>query len=218
MSIPDIVLLAFLGLSTLVGAFRGLVRMLYRLASMVVSFLIFLFLAPPIAAALQHLPLFDAPRAAVRDFLLQHVGASGAQTVQHAVASLGLPDRLQSLVLVGVPDPNASLSSMADPLAATLFLYALTAVVGLVLFVAAMILLWIATEAIEAGLHRIKALEGANHFAGAVLGLIEGLVTVFVVLGLVAMAAGWFPDAAKLVAGSPVVGFLYRTNPLLLLL
>jgi len=216
MPVPDIVLLAFLGLSTLVGAFRGLVRMLYRLASLVVSFLVFLFVAPPVAAAIQHLPLFDAPRAAIRDFLLEKVGDVTAQSLQQAVASTGLPERLRTLVISGLPAASPT-TPLVDSLAASLFLYALTAAVGLALFLVAMILLWIATETLEAGLKKIKALDGANHFAGAVLGLVEGLVTVLVVLGLVALGAAWFPGLAKGVSESPIAGFLYAVNPLLLL-
>jgi len=217
MAVPDIVLLVFLGLSTLVGAFRGLVRMLYRLVSTVVSFLIFLFVAPPVAAAIQGFPVFDGPRAAIRDFLLEKVGTVDPQSLQQAVASLGLPEQLRTLVLDGLPASGAS-TGLVDALSASLFLLALTAAVSLVLFLVAMILLWIATETVEAGLKKIKALDGANHVAGAVLGLVEGLVTVFIVLGLVALAATWVPDVAQAIAGAPVAGFLYGVNPLLFLL
>ena len=221
MSTADLVLLAFLSLSVLVGVLRGFVRMLYRFASTVVSFLIFLFLAPPVAAAIQGFPVFDAPRAALRDFLLQAASGDASRSVVSVVDSMGtsgLPAPLREIMLSGFPDTGVSLSSAMEPLSAVLFLFLLTAVVGLVLFVVASVLLLVATTAVEAALHKVKALDGANHLAGGVLGLLEGALTVFVLLGLLALAAPWLPDAVRLVEGTTVLAFLYHANPLFALL
>ena len=169
MNTADLVLLAFLALAVLVGVLRGFVRMLYRFASTLVSFLIFLFLAPPIASAIQGFPVFDASRAALRDFLLQAAAGDATRSVASVVGSMetsGLPAPLREFLLSGFPDTGVSLSSAMEPLSAALFLFLLTAVVGLVLFVVASVLLLIATTAVEAPLHRIKALDGANHVAG----------------------------------------------------
>jgi uncharacterized membrane protein required for colicin V production len=217
----DLVLLAFLALAVLVGVLRGFVRMLYRLASTVVSFLIFLFLAPPVAAAIQGFPVFDAPRAALRDFLLQTAAGDASQSVASVVGSLeasGLPAPLREILLAGFPDTSVSLSTAMEPLSAALFLFLLTAVVGLVLFVVASILLLLATAAVEAVLHKVKVLDGANHLAGGVLGLAEGALTVFVLLGLLALAAPWLPEAVRFVEDTTVLAFLYHANPLFALL
>ena len=221
MNTADLVLLGFLALAVLVGVLRGFVRMLYRFASTVVSFLIFLFLAPPIASAIQGFPVFDAPRAALRDFLLQAAAGDASRSVASVVGSMetsGLPAPLRELLLSGFPDTGVPLSSAMEPLSAVLFLFLLTAVVGFVLFVVASVLLLIATTAVEAVLHKVKALDGVNHLAGGVLGLIEGALTVFVLLGLLALAAPWLPEAVRLVEGTTILTVLYHANPLLALL
>lgn len=221
MNTADLVLLAFLALTVLVGVLRGFVRMLYRFASTVVSFLIFLFLAPPIATAIQGLPVFDASRATLREFLLQAASGDASRSVSSVVDSMGasgLPAPLRGYLLSGFPDTGVSLSSAMEPLSAGLFLFLLTAAVGLALFVVASVMLLVATTVVEAALHKVKALDGANHLAGGALGLVEGALTVFVLLGLLALAAPWLPGVVRLVEDTTVLAFLYHANPLFALL
>ncbi len=217
MDILDIVLIAFLAICALIGAFQGLVRILYRFASLVASFLVFLFAAPPIAAWMSPWPMFDGPRAEIARFLLARAGGSGATTAADAVQGLGLPERLQAVLLAQVPDPGAALKDFADALADRIFLFALTAAVGVALLVVVGIVLWLLTAAIEAGLRKAKALDGVNHAVGGLLGLAEGVVTVLLALAMLALAAPWIPDAVEAVGNSTLVAFAYRVNPLLLL-
>lgn len=218
MDVLDIVLLAFLAVCALIGAFQGLVRILYRFASLVASFLIFLFAAPPLAAWVSPWTVFDDPRAEIARFLLARAGASGATTAAEAVETLGLPEPLQAVLLAQVPDPGAALQAFADALAARIFLFALTAAVGLALLVVVGIVLWLLTAAIEAGLKKAKALDGVNHAVGGLLGLAEGVVTVFLALAMLALAAPWIPEAVEAIGKTTLVDFAYRVNPLLLLL
>jgi uncharacterized membrane protein required for colicin V production len=217
MQTPDIVLFAVLALFLAFGAISGLVRILYRLASTLVSFLTMVFLAPPVAAAIQHLPLFDGPRAAIRDFLLKNAG-SASDSLATAIGSVSLPEVLRTSLLAGIADPSRTLSDGADSLAASLFLFALTAAVGLAMFLVVMVVLALLTRVAEAALHKVPFFERANRLLGGVLGLAEGFLFVFVLLGILGLVAPSFPEAVATVEGAQVLGFLYRNNPLLALL
>lgn len=217
MEMPDIVLVAVLAIFLAFGAISGLVRILYRLASTLVSFLAMVFLAPPVAAAIQHLPMFDGPRAALRDFLLKNA-SSTSDSIATAIGSVSMPELIRTSLLDGIADPSKSLSAGADSLAASLFLLALTAAVGFAMFLAAMVVLALLTRAVEAALHKVRFLEGTNRLLGGALGLAEGFLFVFVALGFLGLAAPSFPEAVATVEGTALLGFLYRNNPLLALL
>ncbi len=217
MNTADICFLVFAALLTVVGIFKGFIKMIIDLFSGLIAFAAAILLARPIAAALGGLSYFDPSRERIREFLVKH--ASGvSDTVADAVNGLQVPGFIRDLILRDAGDPSALLSSGAAALAGKVFTVMLTAAVFLVIMVLIRIVFFLLERSIEGIFRRVRVLKTTNRILGGAFGLVNALFITYVILAIIAMTASNFPGTVKLLADSAIAGKLFYNNLLLQLI
>ncbi|MHB8962977.1 MAG: CvpA family protein, partial [Saccharofermentanales bacterium] len=207
MNPADICFLVFIVLLTVIGIFKGFVRMIVDLFSGIIAFIAAVLLSGPISAALGDLSLFDSSKEKVRTFFLDHA-ADASETVGKAVAKLEIPEFIKSLILKDAGDPAALIGNGVDALADKVFMMMLTAVVFIVIMVIVRIVFFILEKSIEGIFRKVKLLNATNKILGGALGFANAIFTVYIILALLAMTSSTFPQTLAYVTDSMIVSRL----------
>ncbi|MHB1453501.1 MAG: CvpA family protein [Saccharofermentanales bacterium] len=217
MNPADICFLIFIVLLTVIGMFKGFVRMIVDLFSGIIAFVAAVVLSGPIASALGGMSLFDSSKEKIRTFFLDHA-ANASETVGKAVAKLQIPEFIKSFILKDAGDPAALIGSGVDTLADKVFMMMLTAVIFIVIMVIIRIVFFILEKSIEGIFKKVKLLNATNKILGGALGFVNAIFTVYIILAILAMTSSTFPQTVSYITESILVSRLYFNNLLLQLL
>jgi len=217
MNILDIGLITLIALCAIIGCYRGLIRMVYRL----LSFLAALFLAntlyPPVAGAMRETALFE--------WLQNHIGNAmgfGANISAPNIAELPLPGPLLD-ILVQNNTPEMHLTLRVSTLEGYVSAFLANMVINVIAMVAVFIIVMILLTVLGLILNVVSWLPGINllnRTGGLMAGLGLGILLVWLTLTVLTLllTASIQPGAYGLLSGSTVAQWFFDNNWMLPLL
>lgn len=221
-SSSTLVLLVVMLLAVFIGYQRGLVRILFSLASTVLTLVLTAVLFQPVNAVLtEQVGLQEQISGMVQEQLEESAGKPLAQmqtAVQNAfLEQVPLPSALTTY-LVQHNNQNGYLAqgagNFAEYVSTVVSLFLVRIIAFAVTFVIVRILLYLLLSALKVAEH-LPGIKSVNHMGGAVVSLAELLVFLWLFCAVAAVLPG--SGVQNSICANPILGFFYRHNLLLTL-
>ena len=223
MNYIDIGILVIIGLMAVSGYFRGFIKTLFNLVSMIITFAMTYYLYPYVSKfVMNETPLYKTIAEKINgnfDFEQLLQGAITKEMQLQAIENLPLPDMFKE-ILAGNNNPEMfkllDVNSFTDYISSSLA----SIVVNIIVFVVLFFVIWIALNILVGVLDLVAKLPGLkqlNELAGAGLGLIFGLLFVFVGFAVVSLiiSVDQNIELVKMIEESTVGAFLFNHNPIM---
>ncbi len=225
-----IAVIVFLAAMAVYGSKRGLARMCISVAAMAVSLvLVFALRAPVERFVREHTSLETSVESFVDENLTSVIreaadsaSKSAGNRLEETVKGMDLPEPVRELLLNLVGSREAvsgKTGDLTDQLTAIISEAVFSGMIFVFTFILVRVLVWIASILILKA-SKLPLIRQVNSLAGAVIGLLLGVVILWVA-GVVVTTAStqeWGQEALRLIGESPVLDFFYSKNPLLKLL
>ena len=225
-----IAVIVFLAAMAVYGSKRGLARMCISVAAMAVSLvLVFVLRAPVERFVREHTSLETSVESFVDENLTSVIreaadsaSKSAGNRLEETVKGMDLPEPIRELLLNLVGSREAvsgKTGDLTDQLTAIISEAVFSGMIFVLTFILVRVLVWIASILILKA-SKLPLIRQVNSLAGAVIGLLLGVVILWVA-GVVVTTAStqeWGQEALRLIGESPVLDFFYSKNPLLKLL
>ena len=225
-----IAVIVFLAAMAVYGSKRGLARMCISVAAMAVSLvLVFVLRAPVERFVREHTSLETSVESFVDENLTSVIreaadsaSKSAGNRLEETVKGMDLPEPIRELLLNLVGSREAvsgKTGDLTDQLTAIISEAIFSGMIFVFTFILVRVLVWIASILILKA-SKLPLIRQVNSLAGAVIGLLLGVVILWVA-GVVVTTAStqeWGQEALRLIGESPVLDFFYSKNPLLKLL
>ena len=198
LTIMDYVIIGVVLIAALIGIKKGFIKMLFDLIRKFASFFIALFLVKPFRSFLRTTVVNDK----VFDFFLNWLNGKGSPYTEAIpeggmsdalTESLHLPKFIADLLVKVVGDGTATEGmTLGEVLSETLTYYVLTIVAFLVLLIVASIVIMILSKLLT-NLFESEGLKGVNRFLGFLLGIVIGVVTIWIAFIVIDFAGTIIP-------------------------
>ena len=217
--ILDIVLILFLLIVAIVGCKKGFLRGLVGLIGTIVAFVIAILCAAPVAEFVENAFGMTSGIAENLEGSLSDIDAFNVpmsdEGLTAALAELGLPGFLTDMIL----DVVAGLQIEGSPTVAQVVAPALAqmlaiAICGVVLFVVAAIVLNLLAGFLSKVLDKIPVVGAINHILGLALGLVKGLIVVYIILAVLSLLP--VQSVQDTLAQTTVINWLLQNNLIML--
>ena len=212
----DGLMLAFLLYLMIIGLRDGFFDMLGRLLTTFVSLIVTLLLIGPATQMVNGIPVVAGLMGKMTDGILEPLRKS-LTNVPSIIAGFNLPPFLEKLMLSELADSDPTSSVLYDSLAASIARFTLTALLFLLIFATAAILIRLLTRMVTRLVNGLPVLGFANRLAGMAAGLAYGLLIVSIILLLAAFFAPHLPRVVEAIEETFLISVLYRQNLLLLI-
>ncbi|MBQ3705431.1 MAG: CvpA family protein [Clostridia bacterium] len=230
MNLIDIIILGILGISVLVGLYRGFVASVASLGSTVLSFALSSWLNPKLVAWVQSNPEFiktlmsytDAGTRIGDQALAQtNVAALTGSGVSEVLAKVNLPAPLSTLLQNNLQNQvfrTSGISQVGDYVSQTIVGAVLNVICFVVCFLACFLVLHLVLGFLKV-LFRFPVLKQLNSLVGGVFGLLRGALLVFVAFALLPLIQTAIPleGLNELLAGSSLAP-LFNSDQLILMI
>lgn len=217
--------LIFLAIMALVGYSKGFIKVVLSLAVTILSMVISVVIAPPCETFIkEHTPLYDTVKEQMAEFVSDSLGkgldVATEQMQEEAIKKLQLPKSIQDQLIVdNVAKEQATqqLDSFSDSIATSLTDILLNAVTVFVLFLVLKIVLRILISVLDV-ISRLPVVNGVNKMLGAGIGLVEGILVLWVIcIALTAIGGTEIgADIFAAIASNPILSFIYNNNLLVM--
>jgi uncharacterized membrane protein required for colicin V production len=212
----DGLLLAFLLYLVIIGLRDGFFEMLGRLLTTVLSLIVSLLLVGPVTRIISGIPFLVNLTLRMTDGILLPLRQALA-SIPSIVASFKLPPFLEKMMLTELTGTNGNGASRYDDLATMIAHFMLTALIFLLIFASAALLIRLFARFLTGLVNELPVLGLANRLFGMAAGLLYGLLILSVALFLLAMTAPYLPKVVQTVEETILLAYLYRQNLLLLI-
>ncbi len=208
LNIADIVLIAVIAVFVIVGSYRGLVKTLFGLGSIVLSIILSLTLYPVVSDILAESQVGAVVHESVSNLLGQ------AQTDNSLPQVSAEPDNALPEIVLNTIDNAAEQTTQA--LTVTVTDAALNIISMLIVFILVKILLWIVAKILDLAT-KLPVIHGCNKLLGGVLGCVSGVLIVYLLLGLLTFTTllNTTTDFGRTVQNSLILSQMYENNILL---
>jgi len=214
MNIADFVLIAFLGLMLLIGISVGFVKMAISFLSGIVSFVIAVMFARPIADILNGFAIFDGAKKGIENFFIGNAD-SATNSVSQTINSMSQPQFIKEMLLRSISDTSQPLTTGAQALANDVFRLMLIAIAFIVVLIILRIIFFLIGKVIEKSFSKIKILNATNRILGAAFSLLQAALIIYIVLGIISLAGARMPGIVAEISQSAIVSRLYYNNLLM---
>ncbi len=217
--ILDIAVIVFLLVFVIVGFKKGFLKGLVGLIGTAVAIVIAILCAAPLAGFLEDtFGMTTAISGNIENALNGVDGFTVPMTdegLSAALANLGIPGFLSDMII----DVVAQLNIEGDPTVAQVVApviagFLATAICGVGLFIVAAIVLNLLAGALSKLFDKIPVIGAINHILGLALGLIKGLIFVYIILGVCSVIP--VQAVQDTLAETTVIQWLYETNLIML--
>lgn len=211
-------ILAILALTFFIGAYRGLVKTIFKTFSSIITLALAFTLHPVISQFVKATPIFDAIKLNVADKLgLSLTPVSMSQPEQSKlIASLPLPDFLNEML---IENNNSVVYELLDAHSINEYIcgYIANIIINIGVTIILMMLMAIIIKAIVKSLDvisKLPVIHQLNYLGGGIIGLISGVLIIWLIF-MVSMLFITDESYAELLKGidSSILGkFLYDNN------
>ena len=224
--IATIAVLLFLAFFLVLGMVRGFLRILLTTFSLVITVILAGTLAGPLADFAENRTVVG-PRVEhrIEEYIsskLSGVSASADAVENSFIDALPLPDAMKADLKAGntmAGYVDQGVSSFAEYLAVNLTSLIIRILSYVILFLVIYLVLRLILR-LSNLINHIPILGGINRIAGAVLGLAEGVIFLWVICMIIMMMSGtdFGITCHRVIVNSPVLNFIYEHNYLMLLI
>lgn len=224
--ILDAILVIFLILSLVLGARRGLIKSVWKIASLALTIVLVMTLKTPFTSRLAQTSAADSIYASVTEKITLsfsdplYYGEVTAEQKSEIAKNLALPkvvvwqllkDYDAQAVETGT---TAAISRAVDNIARSITMMILGFVAAAVLFILIKLALFILYQILKA-LSKLPVIHGTNKLLGAVTGLLNALFIVFIICAIISFAASDNSSVYRMISETYIVKYFYNYNILL---
>lgn len=218
MNTLTIVVIAIIAVFGFIGHARGFIKMILSVLSLLLTLYVATLISPHISTWLQQTNLYDSVYEGTYTYVDDALRQSAAGDIQSAMNELQLPENIQKYVLAGesvLMDKVGIAQVIAEKLTAMVF----DVLVFLVTFAGAMIIIKLLFAAVNLMSH-LPIIHGVNKIAGLAIGILEGLVVVWVFFIVISLTNGseFAYNMYTQINDSAFLTFLYNKNIVMSLL
>lgn len=223
MNTMDIAILILLGIFIVIGYYRGLINTLFNLLSFVISMAVTYFLFPYISRfILQKTSLDDKLAEKINGaFNLDKLvsGASSKSDQLNVIQSMGVPKGTKEMLINNNSTDVFQLmdvSNFKDYISKSLASFAINVIVFVALFVVISVLLTILINVLNL-ITQVAHLDQVNRLGGAIIGLLMGLLFVFIGLAFISFVVSTKnqSDLFTMIEQSTLAKYLSDNNPVI---
>ncbi len=217
-----IAVIAVLAIGAVIGWKRGFVDMLFGAVSMILALVLAVIIAPKLGAAVQENEnIMEKLTVKVSEVLNLDELAVEIPDAERLVDNLNLPNAIKEKITsaefmekieLDTLAEDAS-SKMADAVAVFLAKTIITAVCFVVVFVVALILLYLLNKVLDV-FAKLPLLKQANQLVGLALGVCQSVLVIWVLFAVITMIGGSEFGQTMLgyISDSKLLDFLYKNN------
>lgn len=212
MNILTIVVLAVIVLFGLIGHARGFIKMLLSIFSLVLTLYLSSVISPFISEALQKTALYDSVYESTYEYVNEKLVQSAADSMDSLLDELQLPESMKKYISENDKSLHAG-NELAAQAASQITGLIFDGLMFLLTFLAAMVVVKLIFAAINI-VSYLPIIHGINKTAGLLVGIIEGLLFVwifFIVISLMGNSE-FAADMYRQINESSVLTFLYNNN------
>lgn len=201
-----------------VGYQKGLVKMVFSLASTIAALLIAVIFSPIVSGIIKSneniVAALDEKVGAIIDFSSGEAEEEGEQ--EDLISSLPLPESIkQSLMENNTVEVYASMQveDFEEYVCRQITNVIINSIAFVVVLVVAVVVLWFVCNALNI-LAKLPLLRQLNTTAGLAAGLAEGVLLVWILFAVLTMFVGseFGQDAMEMIAENQFLDFLYKNN------
>ena len=215
----------FVVLMVAIGLKRGLVKMAFSLASVFIILILVNILTPSVKQILKATPVYDDIHKSIQHYVDDHIKESTKDMTKTGVNA-------QKKIIKGLPLPNGviddliennnqdnyvemqveSFSEYITESLSDMVLSAITFVLVLIVVTILIIVLICVLNLVT----KLPVIRTFNTAGGALIGLVEALVVVWVACIVVTIfsTTGWGQEVCKAIADNGILSYLYDNNPI----
>lgn len=217
-----IAVIAILAIGAVIGWKRGFVDMLFGAVSMILALVLAVIIAPKLGAVVQgNENIMEKLTVKVSEVLNLDELAVEIPDAERLVDNLNLPNAIKEKITsaefmekieLDALAENAS-SKMADAVAGFLAKTIITAVCFVVVFVVALILLYLLNKVLDV-FAKLPLLKQANQLVGLALGVCQSVLVIWVFFAVITMIGGseFGQTIFGYISDSKLLDFLYKNN------
>lgn len=205
-----------IGLLALIGAFsgyrKGLVNMLGRLVLILLSLALTLLMLSPFVSWLVQRPLLQPLEERISAPILEPLQET-TEGWSEAVLELDLPPALQSLLAQQVPDDETPFAQAYPAFSASIFRFALTAGLFVLVFALIAIGVRLITRSLTRLSDRLILIGWVNRLAGLIVGLVFAAVQILILVFILTYLSMHLDWARDLLTNSRLINW-FHASPL----
>lgn len=217
-----IAVIAILAIGAVIGWKRGFVDMLFGAVSMILALVLAVIIAPKLGAVVQgNENIMEKLTVKVSEVLNLDELAVEIPDAERLVDNLNLPNAIKDKIVsaefmekieLDALAEDAS-SKMADAVAVFLAKTIITAVCFVVVFVVALILLYLLNKVLDV-FAKLPLLKQANQLVGLALGVCQSVLVIWVLFAVITMIGGseFGQTIFGYISDSKLLDFLYKNN------
>ncbi|MBQ3847689.1 MAG: CvpA family protein [Clostridia bacterium] len=216
----DAVVVAIIVISTIVSAKRGFVKSLISSAWLIISIVGGIILRPIFFAIYKSMGLLDKITAGISKEALNISQNMDVSDVDGLLAEMKIPENIQKKILEKIGDSSTmTLETFSGKVGETLGRFTVNAMAFLTGFAIVAIVI-VMIMLISKAVLKMSPLGGVDRFFGALLGIVISWTVIYLIcVAVFALAgAGHLKGFAEVIANSKITYFIYRFNPVTLLI
>ncbi len=217
-----IAVIAIMAIGAVIGLKKGFVDMLFGAVSMIIALIVAIMIGPKISAFVQeNTGIADKVAVKVSQTLNLEELAIELPEPDAFVDNLNLPEIMKEKITSAEFTEKLNLDKMADDasrkmaevVAAFLAKMIITAVCFVAVYIVALILLYLLNKVLDV-FAKLPLLKQANQLAGMVLGLVQGVLVVWLFFAVITIIGGteFGQTTFGYINGSKLLSFLYTNN------
>lgn len=215
-----IAVIAILGVMGFIGFKKGLIKMVFSVASTIVALLVAMLFSPVVAGMMKNneaiVGFFDEKVSAIVDFTSEEEQEDSAGKQQSFIDSLPLPQTFKETLTENNSIENyvalqvENFEEYVCRQITNVIINAIAFVVTLLLVIIGLAVLCFALNLLT----KLPLLKQVNATAGLAVGVLEGLLIVWILFVILTMFAGsdFGSKALAMISENPLLDFLYKNN------
>ncbi len=215
-----LVVIGIIAVLGFIGLKKGLIKMVFSLASTIVALLVAMLFSPMVAGMMKNneaiVGFFDEKISAVVDFTSEEAQTETESTQESLIASLPLPETFKESLLEN-NTAESYISMQAQNFEEYVCRQISNVIINAIAFVVTLLLAIVALAILCKTLDllaKLPLLKQINAAAGLAAGVAEGLMIVWILFVILTMFAGtaFGSNALSMIAENPLLDFLYKNN------
>lgn len=212
MNTLTIIVLAILLIAAMIGLKKGAVKMLFSFFSLLLTIILATIISPIVSEKLQQTAVYDSVYQKTYQYVNERIMQAAADTMDEAMKELELPDIIQK-VIKQEQHIEITQATVAVVISTKITRIIFDVLVFVITFIIASLLVKIIATALNI-VAMLPVIHGANRLLGLGIGLLEGLLVVWIFFIVITMMGNsdFAVNMFKQINESPILTGLYNNN------
>lgn len=215
-----IAVIAIIVLLGWIGFKKGLVKMVFSLASTIAALLIAVIFSPIVSGIMKNsegvVSFIDEKVGAIINFSSEEAADAGESEQETLIEALPLPESIKQSLLENNTEENyvsMQVEEFEEYVCRQITNVIINSIAFVITLVIAIVALWFVCNALNI-IAKLPLLRQLNTTAGLAVGLAEGVLLVWILFAVLTMFAGseFGRNTMEMIAENPLLDFLYKNN------